>query len=49
MPSLLSQDCSPNSLANIVIFQTNALFVDIFSSDDSLPFRQLTLGYYQEF
>ena len=32
MPSLPSRDCSPNSLANIVIFQTNAQFVDIFSS-----------------
>jgi len=37
MPSLPSRDCSPNSPAKIVIFQTNAQFVGIFSSDDPLP------------
>ena len=28
----------PQLAANIVIFQTNAQFVEIFSSDDSLPY-----------
>jgi len=37
MPSLPSRDCSPNSPAKIVIFQTNAQFVGIFSSDNPLP------------
>ena len=32
LASLNAQHFSPNSLANIVIFQTNAQFVDIFSS-----------------
>ena len=36
MPSLPSRDFSLNSLAKIVIFQTNAQFVDIFSSVSSL-------------
>jgi len=36
MPSLPSRDFSLNSLAKIVIFQTNAQVIDIFSSDDSL-------------
>ena len=37
MPSLPSRDCSPNSLANIVIFRTNAQFVGVFSSVSSFP------------
>jgi len=36
MPSLPSRDFSLNSLAKIVIFQTNAQVIDIFSSDSLL-------------
>ena len=42
MPSLPSRDCSPNSPAKIVIFQTNAQFVDFFLRYIHLSFSFLS-------